>query len=474
MTPRSAPPFDPWLWQQACSETWLAALDPRQTGRRLREQRLRRLIDVAVEASPLYARRARGAQSLADFEPVGKAELMRHFDDWATDRRITRAGVERHLRTAAVADAWLDRYMVWTSSGTTGEPGIFVQDAASLAACDAIDALRLRGTQPAQPALGLWGVGRRFAYVGALGGPGHHYAGQVSIERLRRIAPAPWRPRVHQVSVLDPVVQTVEQLQALQPDVLITYPTFATALASWQARGALQLSLAELWLGGEQLTARQRHALVEAFGCRLRNNYGASEFYSIACECDEGRLHLNDDWAVLEGVDARGRPVRAGQFSHVTLLTNLANRTQPLLRYELTDRVRFAAEPCSCGSLLPVIEVQGRSDDVLQLPGTGSRAVTVLPLALESVLEEDAGITQFQLLLRPDRSLELRLPAGGADRHRSFSRGRRALCAYLARQGARPLQVVAGTIEPQRQGGSGKLCRVVDLTGRPAAGQPGR
>lgn len=460
MNPRS-PPFDVWQWQQACHETWLAAFD-RRLAVRLREQRLAQLIETAIAASPLYARRARHAQALADFEPIGKAELMRRFDDWATDRRITRAGAVRALQSSAVADAWLDHYLLWSSSGTSGEPCLFVQDAASLAAYDAIDALRLRGNGLTEAALGPWGMGSCFAYVGALG---NHYAGHVSIERLRRIAPPLWRPRIELLSVLDPLEQTAARLQALQPDVLITYPTYAGALAQWQARGALQLALDELWLGGEQLTDRLRHTLSEAFGCRLRNNYGASEFYSIACECDAGRLHVNDDWVLLEGVDARGRRVTPGEFSQLTLLTNLANRVQPLLRYELTDRVRFVDEPCPCGCTLPVIEVQGRSDDVLELPGSGAHTVTVLPLALESVLEEDAGITHFQLVLRPDRSLELRLPGRGADTRRAFERGRRALAAHVARQGARPLRIVAGTDEPLREAGSGKLRRVVDLTG---------
>ena len=461
MKARSPPPFDPWLWLQACQETWLAALDPLRVGRRLRQQRLKRLIDTAIRDSPLYTRRAPRARTLADFEPVGKAELMHHFDDWATDRRITLSGAESVVRSDAVADAWLDRYMLWTSSGTSGEPGIFVQDAASLAAFDAIDALRLRSADPTQPSLGLWSMGRRFAYVGAIGG---HYAGYVSIERLRRIVPAPWRPQINAISILDPLEEVVGQLQALQPDVLITYPTYAVTLASCQARGALQMKLAELWLGGEQLTTRQREALRSAFGCKLRNNYGASEFYSIACECERGRLHLNDDWVVLEGLDARGRPAPAGEFSHVTLLTNLANLTQPLLRYELNDRVRFVASPCPCGSALPIIEVQGRCDDVLELPGTRTDTVALLPLALESVLEEDAEVMQFQLLLRPDHVLELRLPHTGAGTRQAFRRCRTALLAHLARQGARPLRVVLGNDEFMHRGGSGKLCRVIDLT----------
>lgn len=454
------PPFDPVLWLQACQQTWMATLDPLGAGRRLRQQRLRQVLGAASANSPLYARRSGQAHELADFEPIGKHELMQHFDDWATDRRITRGGAEAAAQ-AGRADAWLGRYLLWTSSGTTGEPGLFVQDAASLAAFDAIEALRLRGTGSALAGLALWGLGRRFAYVGAIGGA---YAGVVSLQRTKRLAPPPWAPQIDLISVLDPLQQIAEQLQRLQPDVLITYPSCATALAAWQNQGALGLQLNELWLGGEQLSAAQRQQLQRAWRCPVRNSYGASEFYSMAFECAQGRLHLNDDWVILEGIDARGGAVAAGEFSHTTLLTNLANHVQPLIRYELGDRVRFVPEGCACGCRFPVIEVQGRSDDVLTLPAKQGGTVTLLPLVLETVIEEDAGVTQFQLCLRADGALELRLPATPGGTSQAFERCGHALRTHLLLQGVKPLRIVHSRQQPLQQRGSGKLRRVVDLS----------
>jgi phenylacetate-CoA ligase len=458
MTNHPQPPFDPWQWMLAWQQTWLATLDPRGAGQQLRAQRLQRLLDSALHDSPLYARRAAGARTLADLAPVGKAELMANFDDWATDRHITRCAAEAFVAAQHdVADAWLDRYLVWSSSGTSGQPGLFVQDAASLAAYDAIDALRLRGGTASTPALGLWGMAKSFAYVAATGGP---YAGHVSLARLQRIVPAALAPQVHLLSVLEPVEQLAAQLQALQPDVLISYPSCAAALAQLQIDGQLALRLREVWLGGEQFSGAQRELLQRGFGCRVRNTYGCSEFYSMAFECPLGRLHLNDDWVILEGVDEQHRPVPPGVFSHTTLLTNLANLTQPLLRYELTDRVCFDAAPCACGCALPTIAVQGRADDVLHLPRQRGGTATLLPLVLETVLEEVAGVSQFQLLCRPGDMLELRLtPTGSA----SFARCRNALRACLAQHGVEPLRLVQGRQAPQRQRGSGKLRRVVDL-----------
>ncbi|MGS0758893.1 phenylacetate--CoA ligase family protein, partial [Roseateles sp. GG27B] len=77
---------------------------------------------------------------------------------------------------------------------------------------------------------------------------------------------------------------------------------------------------------------------------------------------------------------------------HTTLLTNLANHLQPLIRFDLGDSLTVASQPCRCGSALPVVEVQGRRDDALSVPGLDGHAVTLLPLALSTVLEDGAGL----------------------------------------------------------------------------------
>ena len=457
----AAPVCDPWLQMQAWQQTWLATADPSGRVRAWqRSQRLAQLIRASAD-SPLLARRTPGARTLRDFAPVGKAELMAGFDDWAVDRRITRAAVDAFTQDpGTVADAWLGRYLVWTSSGTSGLPGIYVQDAASLAAYDAIGTLRLRAPDPWQPPLGMWGLGRRLAYVGALGGP---YAGHTSMVRLRRILPAAWAPRIDLVSVLLPLDEVAARLQALQPDVLLTYPTCAVALAQMQAQGGVGLQLREVWLGGEQLSAAQRQQVQQAFGAAVRNVYGASECHSMASECALGRLHLHDDWVILEPVDEQARAVPPGQFGHHTLLTNLANRTQPLLRYQLGDRVRFVPGACPCGCPLPVIEVQGRADDALVMPAQGGGTVTLLPLALESVLEEGTGITQFQVLRLRDGTLELRLDGSASARRAAYARCSEVLLAWLARQRVRAPRLALGDEAPARAPGSGKLRRVIDL-----------
>ncbi|MDH5540896.1 MAG: phenylacetate--CoA ligase family protein [Rhizobacter sp.] len=457
--------YDPWLSWRALSETWAAGLDPLGQGRHLREQRLAELLRSTTAGSPLYRARLaghrRGSPALGDFAPIGKAELMHDFDRWATDRRITRTSVEAFLDDPDhLAGAYLGRYLVWTSSGTTGEPGIFVQDAPSLAAFDAIDALRLRG-QTGIGALPTWGLTQRFAFVGATGG---HFAGNASIARLQGLAPPlarPFAPPLQVFSVLTPLHELAAQLQDYAPTVLITYPSCAAALALEQAAGRLHLALAETWVGGEQLSPEQRRQIVGAFGGALRNNYGASEFFSIAWECPHGHLHLNSDWVILEPVDEKTRPVPPGHEADSVLLTNLANLTQPLVRYRLGDRVTLLAETgCACGSAFPRIEVQGRADDTLVLDDGDGHEVTLLPLALCTAIEEGAGVAQFQVLRRAPNRLEMRLEGTQPEPRAASAAACAALDAFLHEHGLHHIHIVQSRKEPVRQPRTGKLNRV--------------
>ena len=99
------PPVNPWLWSQTLGETCAAGLDPQGIGRAQRGARLARLQADAFARSPLYrARWPRGRDGsvpLEALEPVHKRVLMQHFDDWATDRDITRRSVDEFLADPA-------------------------------------------------------------------------------------------------------------------------------------------------------------------------------------------------------------------------------------------------------------------------------------------------------------------------------------------------------------------------------------
>jgi len=95
----------------------------------------------------------------------------------------------------------------------------------------------------------------------------------------------------------------------------------------------------------------------------------------IATECDyHAGLRVFEDQVQLEVVDDGHRPVAPGEPGRRLLVTNLFNRTQPLIRYELNDLVTVSPDPCPCGRPFPLLEtVEGRGDGRARAAGDRRR-----------------------------------------------------------------------------------------------------
>ena len=438
--------------------------------------RLRALVQAAQQRSPLYREllppalpRSGHPIELAALPVVCKSELMQRFDDWVADPAIRQSGLREFMADPQrVGAAFLGRYIVWESSGSSGEPGLFVQDAQAMAVYDALEALRRHPPRPLRRLFDPLYLSERLAFVGAIGG---HFASVVSVERLRGLNP--WMgAALHSLSILRPTAELVAELNALEPTILASYPTAVALLAEQARAGALHIRPVEIWTGGETLTDAVRQFVEQTFGCAVRNSYGASEFLSIGWECSQGCMHANTDWVILEPVDEQRQPVPPGTMSCSTLLTNLANHVQPLIRYDLGDGLCVAPEPCACGSPLPVISVHGRHDDPLVLLDAAGQRVTWLPLALSTLLEEDAGVFDFQLLQRDAHVICVRVGCAGEEARLALARCSKALRALAQRDRLDDLRVVEEPGLPLLHGVSGKVRRVIAKLPQAQAGSP--
>ncbi len=455
--------FDPLRLAKVTWDVSCANAQTPQAIAQLQRSRLTTLLDSARRSrwlQGLVQGRAGDAIALQDLPVMHKHELMARFDDWVADPELRLPELlEFTADPDNIAQSFLGRYHVWVSSGTSGEPAVFVQDASAMAVYDALESLRR-----ATPALSmgwpdLMALGQRIAFVGATSG---HFASMVSMQRLRQINP--WMAHsLRCFSIEQPVAELVQALNDFSPSVIASYPTAAAMLADEADRGSLRVRLREVWTGGETLGSAQRERIMQTLGCTVRNSYGASEFLAMGWECAHGNMHLNADWVILEPVDRAYRPVPAGTMSHTTLLTNLANHVQPLIRYDLGDRISIAVQPCACGSPLPVIEVQGRHDDVLVMAGRRGRPVTVLPLALSTVMEDDAGVFDFQLHQRDAQTLVLRLTLRGPEASAAAVRCRLALRRFASQQGLAAITVIHEPHAEFIRGRSGKLQRIVAM-----------
>ena len=143
----------------------------------------------------------------------------------------------------------------------------------------------------------------------------------------------------------------------------------------------------------ERLYPHQRELIESVFGCPVANGYGGRDAGFIAHQCPAGSMHITAEDIVVEIVDGDGRVLPAGQSGEI-VVTHLATRDYPFIRYRTGDVGVLSDQPCSCGRGLPVLaEVQGRSTDfVVAADGTVMHG-----LSLIYVLRDQPGVAAFRI-----------------------------------------------------------------------------
>jgi phenylacetate-CoA ligase len=189
----------------------------------------------------------------------------------------------------------------------------------------------------------------------------------------------------------------VAAIRARKPRMLFGYPSALSHIASHaEARGQRMddLGIKVAFVTSERLYDEQRATIERVFGCRVANGYGGRDAGFIAHECPHGGMHLTAEDVVVELVDAEGRLVPDGQPGEI-VVTHLATRDFPFVRYRTGDVAVMGTEPCACGRGLPTLrEIQGRSTDfVVAVDGTVMHG-----LALIYILRDLPGIESFKIV----------------------------------------------------------------------------
>ena len=258
-----------------------------------------------------------------------------------------------------------------------------------------------------------------------------------------------------------PLGEIVTRLNELRPGVLVAYASMVRTLAAEQLAGRLAISPRAVNSSSEVLTAEARAMAERAWQVPPFNVYAATETGGIAAECRHHHgLHLFEDLVIPEVVDDAYQPVPPGQPGTRLLVTVLASRTIPLIRYEMTDRLIIAAGPGPGSCTLPfrlADAVEGRTDDALTLPAAQGGTIGVHPVVFHKVLDLlDAAGWQVRQE-GPQLHVLVAGPGPGFD---PDATGRRVRAA-LAEAGAVPPPVQLQAVDAIPAGASGKRPLVV-------------
>ena len=424
-------------------------------------QRLKEMVEWARENSPYYSKLYKDVPEdfqLSDLPTVNKRELMENWNDWTTDRELKLSDVDKFMEdTNNIGRKINKKYMVFTTSGSTGNPLVAIYDNTANNVMGGISACRSYARSEDLKAF----VKRGGKSIGIFADEGF-YLGNSSIRS--RLNKMPWKKKQLAVSsALYPIDKIVQQLNEFQPDMLGGYPSNLELLIDEVKAGRLHISPVIVMTGGEYLSDALREKLAETFHCYVQTAYACTEGGTVACDCRQQHFHINDDWLIVEPVDAQGNPVPDGVQSEKMYLTNLYNFSQPYIRYEVTDRVIMHHEQCPCGNPAPWIELEGRTDDVTTFIEEG-REIKVAPLAIYAVLKEVHVLRRFQVLVYPQNQIELRIePREGEDRNTAFAIAKDSLTKFLATQNVLHVDIRLSEEKPCQNPNSGKFKHIINM-----------
>src|SRR5713226_1663646 len=337
---------------------------------------LRACREYAYAHSPFYQRFHQGLMDrpLQELPVLTKAMMMEHFDELVTDRTVRLHDVQQYLAHGDATKRFLDRYQVMATSGSVGQPGIFLSDAAEGII-----------TTNSFTRFQLWGGLRPKSKIAVVASLARGHASS-QITMMIDGQPTP----LLRLSASHPVDKLVQSLNEWQPDALMWYSSTASVLAEEQRQGRLHIAPRSIFCGAETLTSDVRRRIEEVWQMKVFDAYATTEGGVLAAECTFHQgLHLFEDFSILEVVDQDNHPVPPGEQGDKALLTVLFRRAQPLIRYELTDLVRASTiERCPCERPFALLEsIQGRTADALYLPSPAGNEEKIYPYLFLNVFD---------------------------------------------------------------------------------------
>ena len=188
----------------------------------------------------------------------------------------------------------------------------------------------------------------------------------------------------------------IKKIQTLKPKMLFGYPSALAHIASHAEKTGQvvdDLGIKVAFVTSERLYDYQRSKIEQVFSCPVANGYGGRDAGFIAHECPAKNMHITAEDIIVEIVDNDGNVLPNGKAGEI-VVTHLATRDFPFIRYRTGDVGVLSDESCSCGRGLPLLkEIQGRTTDfIIAQDGT-----VLHGLALIYILRDIDGIESFKI-----------------------------------------------------------------------------
>ncbi|MDR3211878.1 MAG: phenylacetate--CoA ligase [Planctomycetota bacterium] len=158
--------------------------------------------------------------------------------------------------------------------------------------------------------------------------------------------------------------------------------------------------------GAEPWSEAMRERIQNETWIKAHDIYGLTEIIGpgVAIECaEQNGLHILEDYYYPEIIDPETlQPLPDGEEGEL-VITTLAKRAMPMIRYRTRDITSIMADQCYCGRTIRRIRRIGRrSDDMLII-----RGVNVYPSQIEAaLLKIDGLLPHYQIVITRESGLD--------------------------------------------------------------------
>jgi len=369
--------------------------------KKIQEKKLRNLIKFAFDNSEYYNKLYTSAgikrENLDNIDikklpAVNKFDVLNNFDKLITCKDITQKELSDFDNNKSLDDKLCKgKYHIVHSSGSTGKPAYFLYDKN---AWNKMLSGMLRGA--------LWDMSLfdilkfvisrpKIMYVAATDG---RYGGAMAVgDGIEGIGASHLF-----IDINTPLNEWVDKITEFKPNVIIGYPSAIKILGELAEKGEILISVLRLVSCGEPLSSGLREYFERVFNTVVVNYYGASEALILGAETDnKDGMFLFDDMNYFEIINDK---------MYVTCLYNFA---QPLIRYEISDKLNIKNDELSKYPFTKVETILGRDEDILWFENKNEEKEFLHPLSVEGF--SLGGMKDYQFIQKNNKGFELIIEA---------------------------------------------------------------
>jgi phenylacetate-coenzyme A ligase PaaK-like adenylate-forming protein len=336
---------------------------------------------------------------LEDLPIMNKKVFVENFDSIITKKNIKYRDLGKYFeRTFHFDNRYLDKYLAFHTSGSTGNPSYVLWGPEEFGKATAAYFYKLSKLHSNSVSIVNLKNKIKVAYIGIL----NDYVGGNSWAYAMR-----YLCNLKMISAFQPIDSICDELNEFQPDIIMTKPTILGQLARKQRDKKLRIKPNKIIYAGEMIQPGDQNDIKKYFLVNPYNSYSTCETGPVAIQMsNEDGLDIYNEMVYVELLDENNKPIKEYNKVGKIVITNLYNKTVPIIRYDIGDSAYFINDNAKM-EFSQLSNIIGRTTSFFNFYTKSGDKVKVPEFPFWAIYEK--GITRYQVQQESNCKLILKL-----------------------------------------------------------------